>query len=355
MKAQTIRPILDQEEYRPVMKTKVDGGYVFDFGVNIAGILEIRIPGNIPADREIKLYHVEGITPEGRPDFETLRDAKAMDTFISSGCADLRVWRPRFTYHGFRYLYVQGWEGVPREEDFKAIALWTDIKNKSYFRCGSSVVNQLQECIIRTEKNNLHSITTDCPQRDERMGWLNDTTVRFEALPYIFNTNRLFSKVLDDIAAEQAEDGAVTCTAPYVFGERPADPVSSSFLIAALENYLHFENTADIEKHYRNFKAWNACLKSHSDDGIVNYSHYGDWAGPADCCESMECARSIMTPGILMSTGFHYYNYKLLAGFARILGYSQEAEENEAEALRVQKAFLGKWWDEKTGTVAQGS
>ena len=355
MRAQVIRPVLCNEILSPVVKTKVDNGYVFDFGTNIAGIVEVVIPAEMPEGTEIKIYHVENIGPDGSKDAETIRDAKALDIFICGGEKTERRWKPRFVYHGFRYIYVEGWHDIPDSENFKAISLFTDIKNKSFFRCGSAVVNQIQECIIQTEKNNLHSIATDCPQRDERMGWLNDSTVRFEEMPYNFNMRRLFSKIIDDVVAEQSEDGAVTCTAPFVFGNRPADPVSSSFLIAALENYLHYGSKEDIESHYADFKAWNECLKRNSEEGIVTFSHYGDWAGPADCCVSMENAGSVMTPGILMSTGFHYFNFKLLQKFAEILGYSEEAEWNGKEAERVKKAFLKKWWNDETGVVDKGS
>lgn len=253
-------------------------------------------------------------------------------------------------------MFVEGWHGIPSADNFKAVEIYTDIKNESYFKCGSPIANAVQECIVRTEKNNIHSIATDCPQRDERMGWLNDATVRFEEMPYNFNVGTLFSKIIDDIAAEQDENGAFTCTAPFVYGQRPADPVSSSFLIAAMENLLHCGNKADIQKHYKNFKAWNECLKEHSENGIVTLSHYGDWAGPADYCgDPIDGPYSTVTPGILMSTGYHYYNYKLLERFAEILGDETEAQYNASEAERVKKAFLDKWWNEEEGIVDRGS
>lgn len=356
MKAQSIRPIMPKESFLPKTRIKVSGGYVFDFGVNIAGIGEIIIPGGTPKNSEIKLHYAENILPDGGLDKETLRKAKAVDVFISDGRMTERVWRTKFVYHGFRYIFVEGWHGVPELENFKAIAVYTDIKNKSYFKCGNATVNAIQECIVRTEKNNIHSIATDCPQRDERMGWLNDATVRFEEMPYNFNVCRLFPKIIDDIKAEQDADGAFTCTAPFIYGRRPADPVCSSFLIAGLENYLHYADKETVEANYKSFKAWNECLKKHSENGIVTLSHYGDWAAPADYCdEPFDGSRSIVTPGELMSTGYHYYNYKLLQRFAEIMGNSAETEYNAAEAERVKKAFLDKWWNEKECTVARGS
>lgn len=355
MRAQTIRPITAHEVYTPRVKTKVKDGYVFDFGTNIAGIVEITVPKDMPEGTEVEIYHAENILPNGELDFETVRAAKAKDSFISGGVAQTRQWSPRFTYHGFRYIYVKGWHTVLECEDIKAISLYTDIKSKSFFRCGSPVVNEIQEAIVQTEKNNLHSIATDCPQRDERMAWMNDATVRFEGMPYHFDMQRLFSKIIEDIVAEQTADGAITDTAPYVYGFYPADPVCSSFLIAAFQNYLHYGKVEDIRKHYPRFKAWNEYLKSRSENGIMSYAYYGDWAGPADCCLSFELAGSVMTPRVLMATGYHYYNFKLLQKFAEILGDEKEVAYNKKEAERVRKAFLEKWWDGESGKVDLGT
>ena len=356
MRAQALQPIRAHEAYAPVVKTPVNGGYVFDFGKNIAGIVKVKIPADMPIGRTIRIHYVEEILPDGAPDKETIRDAAAIDTFICGKSGESRIWRPRFTYHGFRYIWVEGWHKIPSEEDFTAIALYTDIKNDSFFRCGSAIVNQIQECVIQTEKDNLYSIATDCPQRDERMGWMNDATVRFEAIPYYFNMGKMFSKIIDDIAVEQSEDGAITCSAPFIYGFRPADPVCSAFLIAALEQYLHHGSKEDIVKHYSRFKAWNECLKAHSENGIVTYSYYGDWASPGDCCvEPIDDPHSAITPAFLMSTGYHYYNYKLLERFAQLMGDKAEEAWNRREAERVQKAFLDKWWNEKEGIVDRGS
>ena len=133
MRAQTIRPILKHETYRPLVRTKVENGYIFDFGTNIAGVVEVTIPADMPEGTEVKIYHVENIMPDGRRDPETLRQAMAMDMFISGGVGNVRTWYPRFTYHGFRYIYVEGWHGIPQCTNFKAVALYTDIKKSKLF------------------------------------------------------------------------------------------------------------------------------------------------------------------------------------------------------------------------------
>ena len=353
---QNTEPIKIQRKINPISKTMIDNGvYIFDFGENVAGYAQIKIPEGMKAGDKLTLTFSEEINEYGELCMDTMRDARSEDEYISDGNDSGTVWNPEFTYHGFRYLQVKGWHGIPDLNSVTALVFYTDVDNSSFFESGSAIVNKIHECVLRTERDNLHGIATDCPQRDERMGWMNDATVRFEEIAYNFNVARLFPKIIDDIVAEQDEKGAISCTAPFVFGNRPADPVSSSFLIAGMQAWLHYGNKRIIEKNYSHFKAWNEYLKQNSDDGIVNFSHYGDWAAPVDSCLADEDPRSAVTPGKFMSTGYHYYNYKLLAKMAEILGDKKEQKINESEAERVRKAFLNKYWNDKTGIAATGS
>ena len=355
LRPQVIPPVIAQKKYAPKVIRKIgEKTFVLDFGCNIAGICQIRIPKALREGESVTLEFTEEVLQDGDADKETIREAKVTDTYIA-GKENLQVWEPVFTYHGFRYLKVTGWPVHLQESDITAVAFYNDVDNASFFHCGSALVNSIQEAILQTERNNIHHLATDCPQRDERMGWMNDATVRFEEMPYNFNVGKLFPKILDDIVAEQNEAGAITCTAPYVFGDQPADPVCSSFLIMGLEMLMHYGSVEMIAKYYEPFKKWNECLKSYREDGIVNLTYYGDWAGPADYCDNIfDGAQSAVTPGIFMSTGFHYFNYKLLSKMALLLGKTEEAEQLQKEAELVQAAFLKKWFDEKNGYVVNG-
>lgn len=167
--------------------------------------------------------------------------------------------------------------------------------------------------------------------------------------------SRLFPKIIADIRAEQAADGTITCTAPYVYGNRPADPVCASYLVLGWQCWLHYADKSLLQQYYNDWKRWNDAIAALSEDGIVSYSCYGDWAGPVDSCQSYENARSSDTPDALMSTGYHYYNYCMLAKMAEVLGDAEEKQRNEAAAAVIKEAFLKKWYDAKTGTVATGS
>ncbi len=350
---QELEPIRVRQTYDPIAVHDVADGTVFDLGQNIAGVCEIRLPSGLPEGLAIRLSHAEELDETGDLYRAPLRGARAEDCFITGPTSEHTVtWSPSFTYHGFRYVKVSGLPFAPDRDFLSGLLLHTAIDSTSTFRCGSPIVNQLQQMVVMTERDNLHGIATDCPQRDERMGWLNDATVRFEELPYNFDAGRLFPKIVRDIVDEQ-EDGAIGCTAPFVYGHRPADPVCSSFLVAARMSYLHYGDRALLEEAYPALAAWNDCLARQTRNGLVTYSHYGDWAGPQDTCEG-DSPRSGVTPGVYMSTGYHYLNDRMLSEFARALGKEADARDHERRAEATRQAMLAAWLRED-GTMATGS
>ena len=354
---QAAEPIKIQRKIKPVSKIMIrEGVYIFDFGENIAGYAEIRIPEGLKKEEQISLQFSEELDNNGDLEMNMMRGAVSKDEYISDGNDAGNLWSPEFLYHGFRYMRLEGWKCIPKEDDIKAVAVYSDVDNDSYFECGSALVNAIQDMILRTERSNLHGIATDCPQRDERMGWMNDATVRFEELPYNFNVSALLEKIIDDIASEQDENGAITDTAPFIAGNKPADPVCSAFIVAGMQLWRHYGNKEIIKKYYTHFKAWNECIKRmRMQDGIIRYGFYGDWAGTADSCVSMEDPHSAITPDELMWLGYHYYNYKALEKMAEILGCKAECEINRKEAEQVKQIFLDKWWNEDNGIVGTGS
>jgi len=354
---QTLEPICEHEIYPALTVNEVAPGvYGIDFGQNIAGVCRIRIPEGIRKGERIVIRHAEVLAEDGRLYLPMLRGAANVDTYIASGDRkDLLYWQPEFTYHGFRYAEISGYPGPLLKEDICAVSLYTEVESKSIFSTGNALINAIQKNIVQTEKSNIHSILTDCPQRDERQAWLNDATARFEETPYNFDIGRLFPKVVRDIMDVQDKDGAITCTAPYAFGCRPADPVCSSYLIAGWESYMHTGNVDILREAFDGYVAWNDFLLSKSENYIVQYSYYGDWAGPAYACEGEDGAISSVTPGIFMSTGYLYFNACLLAKMAKVVGRDVEAERQKELSEKIREAFLEKWWDPETGRVATGS
>ena len=356
MQVMTLEPIREKEVYTPLTIFEPrEGIYVVDFGQNLAGVTRIRLPKAMTPGQTIVIRHAEFLDEDGTLYTAPLREARSTDTYIAGGKGlDLEQWQPKFTYHGFRYAQIEGYGARITKDDISAVALYTDVASGSLFTCGSALLNQIHKNVVMTEKANIHSILTDCPQRDERMGWMNDATVRFEETPYNFDIGRLFPKVVRDILGAQ-QDGAFTCTVPYVFGGNPADPVCSSFLVAGYEALLHTGNTEIVAEAFDGFAAWEDVLLARSDGYIVNYSYYGDWAGPAYACEGEDGAKSAVTDGHLMSTGYSYLNCKLLAEFAGVIGRDAEKAKYEDLKRRIGEAFLRKWFNPETGIVDKGS
>lgn len=355
MRADAAEPITMHEVYKPVsIFWPKPGLAVVDFGQNIAGVCRLRLPCQMNEGQKVVIEHAEMLDEDGALYMAPLRGVKARDEFISSGRKyNNEYFVPAFTYHGFRYAQISGYEDITRE-DIEAVALYSDMASESFFECGSPMLNRIHKNCVQTEKSNIHSIFTDCPQRNERMAWINDLTPRFEALPYNFNVSRLFTKTVRDIINDQ-QDGMIAYTNPYIYSARPADPVCSSFLIAGMESLKFAGNDGILREGYEHFKAWEDYLLGRSEDYILNYTLNGDWASPAYACIDEERCYSAVTPGELLSTGYSYYNCLLLADFAQRLGRTQESEKYSDIALKVREAFLNKWFDAQTGIVATGS
>ena len=357
MTPMVIPPITEHVRYRPLSLWPVSQDKcIIDFGQNIAGVLRVRLPRELSKGHVVRLLHAEELDEDGDLYRAPLRKAAATDVYIAAGDRrDLAFWQPRFTYHGFRYVRVEGLGGVVDPNDFEAVALYTDLDTRSDFRCGDALVTKIHQNCAATERGNMHGILTDCPQREERQGWMNDASVRFEETPYNFGVGRMFTKVIRDIRDTQKAEGSISCTAPYVFGNNPADPVCSSYLIAARESYMHYGDADTIAEGYEGFAAWEDYLLSRSEGYIVDYSYYGDWAGPDYACEPNQGAVSIVTPGVFMSTGYSYLNCVMLKDFALILARDADAARYAALAASIRDAMLAKWYDAKAAVMATGS
>jgi alpha-L-rhamnosidase len=348
--AQTLEPIKVVETRRAVSRNEPRPGvFVFDTGQNLAGWAALRVTGN--RGTTITLRFAESLREDGTINGDNLRKARALDTYILKGDGE-ETWEPRFTYHGFRYVQVEGWPGAPTLDDLPIRVVRSSVMESGTFSCSNELLNRIHRMVTWTEASNLHSVPTDCPQRDERMGWLNDMTVRIEPALYRFRLARFYDKWLDDVSDTQSADGAITDTAPFQWGKRPADPVSASYLLLAWQNYLHYGDTEPMREHYAHFRRWVDYLVSRSVDGILSYSNWGDWAPPATVAIAGSIgagALSAQTPGELISTGFLYYQATLLAQMARVLGKESERIELEQLAARVARAFNEKFWNETAG------
>ncbi|MGH7996000.1 MAG: glycoside hydrolase family 78 protein [Opitutaceae bacterium] len=348
--SQQIEPIevVDTRRCLTVREPK-PGIFVFDVGQNIAGWAELKVAG--PRGAEVVLRFAETLNPNGTVNQENLRTAAATDRYVLKGGGP-ETWQPRFTYHGFRFIQVEGYPGKPTLGSIAVKRVRSAVSPNGTFECSSELINRIQRMIRETEANNLYSIPTDCPQRNERMGWLNDLTVRLEESLYNFELPRFYTKFLNDVGDAQRADGAIADTAPYHWPTQPADPVSASYLLMGWFMYRYYGDSAPMADHYEGFKRWVDFLAGVARGYIVPYGRFGDWSPPAaEAVAGSAGAGAIAkaTPLEFMSTGFLYYQSELLAKMATVLGKRGDARRYRELAQDVAAAFNAKYWNERVG------
>lgn len=282
--------------------------FVYDIKQNIAGWCRIKVKGE--KGTVVRFRHAETLKDDGHIDQTNLRTADQEDAYILKG-EGAEEYAPRFTYHGFRYVefFIDG-----KAEVISVIGEHVHSANRlvGRFSCSDPKLNRLHEMAVVTESNNQMSILTDCPQRDERFGWLNDLSTRVFQTVYNFDVQEMFRKIDRDISLVQDANGAITDTVPYYTGGRPADTTSLSYLLIALLNYRYYGDRETLRENYRGHKNWVEYLLRHSKNYIMDYYYYADWV----CCESFSDAKS---DGICISSVFLYWHLLTLAEEARIL------------------------------------
>jgi alpha-L-rhamnosidase len=318
------------------------GVYVYDLGQNFSGWVDLRVRGE--RGTAVKMRFAEMIYDNGMINQENLRGARAEDVYILKGEGEEEVWEPRFTYHGFRYVEVDGYPGVPPLDAIRGMVVHTAVEPVGNFVCSKSVLNSLQRIILWGQKTNLHGIPTDCCQRDERMGWMGDAQGTAEEAIYNFDMAAFYTNFLRDIRDVQDEKGTITDTVPHVWGSRPADPAwGTAYPLICWYVYQYYGDRRVLEEHYEGVRKYVEFLRTRAEDGLVKFSYYGDWVAVDK------------TPGSLVSSFYYYYDVLILAEMARVLGKEGDAKAYGDLAAAVKAAFHRSYFDPKTGSYANGT
>ncbi|MBC7362037.1 MAG: family 78 glycoside hydrolase catalytic domain [Candidatus Aminicenantes bacterium] len=324
-----------------VMTNPAPGVYVFDLGQNISGWAQLRVRG--PRGTDVRLRFAELLYDNGMINQENLRSARAEDHYILKGDGE-EIWEPRFTYHGFRYIEVTGFPGTPKIDSVRGRVVHTAVSPVGNFFCSKQIINDIQRIILWGQKTNLHSIPTDCNQRDERMGWMGDAQVTAEEAMMNYDMAAFYTNFLRNIRDVQGEDGSITDTVPHIWGSRPADPAwGTAYPLIAWYMYRYYGDKRILEEHYDSLKKYVEFLRSRAENGLVKYSYYGDWVAIDKC------------PGSLVSSFYYYYDVKILADVARVLGKHQEADAYLKLAAEIKEAFNREFLDPNTKNYAGGS
>ncbi len=357
MLPQTMEPvrIVDTLKAQSINQPK-PGIFVLDNGQNLAGWAALTAKGK--RDTAITMRFAECLYEDGTVNQANLRFAEARDRYIFAKDGT-QTWEPRFTYHGFRYIQLEGFPGEPTVDSVETKIVRSDVAATSRFKSSDPLVNRIEKAVRWTEVSNLHGLPTDCPQRAERMGWLNDMAARSEELVYNFDVSRFLPKWLDDIGdAQDPASGAVSDTAPFRWGARPADPVSVCYALIPWLLYQHFGDKRVLETHYRGIRRWAEYLNSRSKDHIVEDGYIGDWAPPvteAIAGSIGTSAVSAHTPSALISSAHYYHLLELLVRISVVIDRAEEAREFHGLAANVKRAFNRRFWNEQTGGYASNN
>ncbi|HXG33956.1 MAG TPA: family 78 glycoside hydrolase catalytic domain [Bryobacteraceae bacterium] len=343
LSAQMMPPIRVVETIVPLRVTNPRPGmWVYDMGQNFSGWVRLKVRG--PRGTAVKLRHAELLYDDGTINVENLRRARATDVYILRGDGKVEIYEPRFTYHGFRYVELTGYPGTPPPDAVRGRVVHTDVRPTGGFSCSNDVINRIQRLIYWGTKTNLHSVPTDCNQRDERMGWMADAHLYAETAMLNFDMPAFYTNFLRNIRDVQGEDGTVTDTVPHKWGQRPADPAwGSAYPLIAWYMYQYYGDRRILEEHYAGIKAWADFLHSKAEDGIVSYSYYGDWVPVRK------------TPGSLVSTFYYYWSTDLVARAAEILGRKEEAASYRKRAQAIAEAFHRKFYNAENRSYANGT
>jgi alpha-L-rhamnosidase len=323
------------------MSNPQPGVYVFDMGQNFSGWARLRVAGQ--RGTAVRLRFAEMLYDNGMINQENLRGARAEDVYILKGEGQ-EVFEPRFTYHGFRFVELTGFPGVPTAETIRGRLVHSGLAQIGSFACSKPILNALQRIVTWGQKTNLHSVPTDCDQRDERQGWMGDAQGTAEEAIMNFDMAAFYTNFLRDIRDVQDEKGQITDTVPHIWGSRPADPAwGTAYPLIAWYMYRYYGDTRILAGHYDGLKAYVDFLRSKAEKGLVRYSYYGDWVAVEK------------TPGSLVSAFYYYYDVRILADAARVLKKDADARMYTALGDDIRKAFNAEFFDPKTGSYANGS
>ncbi|MEN8201176.1 MAG: family 78 glycoside hydrolase catalytic domain [Bacteroidota bacterium] len=359
---QFAEPIRIMEEREPLAITdQGDGSYVFDFGQNMAGWMELKIAGE--PGQEITIQCAEELDKEGNLDFRstgTLHTKVLQTQKYRCRGEGMEIWRPRFTYFGFRYAQVSGLNSAPDKAFLKAQVVHSSVPDAGSFQCSEEQINRLHELAHWTIRGNIHSIPTDCPQR-EKCGWTGDAHAMIQPMVYNFDAQRFFSKYMFDMRSSGREEkeqiyfgrsfqdrsivlkpaGIPTMIAP---GKRTSGCATADWGTAIVQIpwylYLYYGDRIVLDEFYPDMKRWVEYVEGMKEEGIIPHG-LGDWCPPGGN-DNLDC------PVPVSSTAFHLLDVSIMEKVAQLLGKSEDQELYKKLNDQLKTDFNRHFFDPET-------
>lgn len=328
-------PVREQERIAPARIFKTPAGeIVVDFGQNLTGYVEIALDG--VKGEAVELSHAEVLDKNGNFYTENYRSAKAKYLYF---CKDgAQRYKPKLTFYGFRYIRVDRFPGgaeTAAPENFTAIAVHSDMKRTGSLSCSDPLLNKLFENVIWGQKSNFLDVPTDCPQRDERLGWTGDAQVFIRTACLNFDAESFFTKWLADLAADQREDGAVGHVIPNVLHQSGSAAWDDAATICPWAVYLAYGDPNILRAQFASMKKWVDYITAHTTtkDLWTGGEHYGDWLG----LDAPSGSYKGSSREDLIASAFYAHSTALVIKAGRVLG--QDISAYEALYERIVRAF----------------
>lgn len=340
LSAQMINPIKVMQNLVPKSMRQVKPGvYVYDMGQNMVGWVSLKV--RTSNSTKIKMRFAETLRPDGNLYTANLRSAEQTDTYITGG-KGLERWEPILTYHGFRYVELTGYPGNADLGTIRGRVVYDDVRTVGSFSCSSDIMNRIYHAAYWGIRGNYRSIPTDCPQRDERQGWLGDRSTNSYGETFLFDNNALYSKWVTDIADAQEPGGSIPDVAPAywpIYTDNMTWP--SSFIIIPGTLYRQFANISVIARNYDRMKKWLFYMR---DNYMKNYllprDTYGDWCMPPEKPELIHSEDpNRITPGDFIGSAYFYYCLTVMEGYSHLLNKVQDSVEYASLAEKVRHAI----------------
>lgn len=314
---------------------------VVDFGQNLVGFVQLKVSGK--AGDSIKVYHAEVLDKAGNFYTENLRLAKQENIYILKGNVT-ETFEPHFTFQGFRYAKLVGFPGELRPENISAVALYSAMDSTGSFSTSHPLINQLQHNIEWGQKGNFLDVPTDCPQRDERLGWTGDAQVFARTAAFNMDVQKFFAKWLKDLEADQTSSGSIPYVVPNVLGNNAAGSAgwADAGVIIPWTLYMHYGDTSILQQQYSSMKRWIGYMEKNSTNFLWNKGfHFGDWLfyRPGDDNDG----RAAVTDKYLISQCFFANSVQLMINAARVLGRSDDIATYESLLKNVKNAFVKEY------------
>ena len=354
--AEMIEPIRVTETLKPVKITEPEPGmFIFDMGQNLVGWCRLKVQGK--PGTTVKLRHAESLKEDGTLYLDNIRGAKVTDLYTLKG-EGTETYEPRFTYHGFRYVEVTGFPGKPTLDTLEGCVVHDDMEVAGSFTCSHPLINRIYRNIVWGVRGNYRSIPTDCPQRDERQGWLGDRSVESRGETFLYRNASLYAKWVQDMADAQKESGSVpdVCPAYWAFYN---DNVTwpSSYVIIPGMLYDQYGDLQPIQKAYPGMVKWIDHMSQFiTEDNIMPRDTYGDWCVPPEdpkLIHSQDPARK--TAGPILGTTYFYHCLTLMARYATLLDKPDDAKRCKELAGRLKLGLNQKYYKANLGQYDNGA